>query len=179
MRHDGTVGTEMGAMIWIRAIVFVLVVQVTVVGIVPWQLSTRLPQVEFGWWHYLGLVPLIVGVAVILWCNWVFVTRGDGTAAPYDPPRELVAHGLYWHVRNPMYVAAVLIVLGAAVWTGAVLLLGYALLLALGYDLFVRYYEEPRLARIFGASYAEYCRAVPRWRVRFARAGRRPPAPGS
>lgn len=44
-------------------------------------------------------------------------------------------------------LAAVLIVLGAAVWTGAVSLFGYALLLALSYDLFVRYYEEPVLRR--------------------------------
>lgn len=159
-------------MIWIRAIAFVLVVQVSVVGFIPWLLARVSPRVDIGRWHDVGLVPLGIGAAVILWCNWIFVTRGRGTAAPYEPPRVLVAHGLYKHVRNPMYVAAVLTVLGAAVWTGAVLLLGYALLLGVGYDLFVRYYEEPRLARSFGASYADYCGAVPRWGVRWPR-GRR------
>jgi protein-S-isoprenylcysteine O-methyltransferase Ste14 len=156
-------------MIWIRAIAFVLVVQVTVVGFIPWLLASVPPHVDIGRWHYLALAPVGVGGAVLLWCNWVFVTRGRGTAAPYEPPRVLVAHGIYRHVRNPMYVAAVLIVLGVAVWTGAVSLLGYALLLGLSYDLFVRYYEEPRLARAFGASYAEYCRAVPRWGFRLRR----------
>jgi protein-S-isoprenylcysteine O-methyltransferase Ste14 len=32
--------------------------------------------------------------------------RGRGTLAPVDPPRELVATGLYRWVRNPMYVAS-------------------------------------------------------------------------
>jgi protein-S-isoprenylcysteine O-methyltransferase Ste14 len=163
------VDTEIDPMLWIRAITFVLAVQLTVVGVVPWLLARVSPHIDIGRWHYLGLIPLGVGAAVILWCNWVFVTRGRGTAAPYEPPRVLVAHGLYNHVRNPMYVAAVLIVLGAAAWTGALILPGYALLLALGYDLFVRYYEEPRLARSFGASYAQYCRTVPRWGWRWRR----------
>lgn len=156
---------------------FVLVVQATVVGMVPWLLAGVPPHVEIGRWRYLAVVPVAMGGAILLWCNWLFVTRGRGTAAPYDPPRVLVAHGLYRHVRNPMYLAAVMIVLGAAVWTGAASLLGYALLLALGYDLFVRHYEEPRLARMFGDSYAEYCRAVPRWRFRLARRPERSPAP--
>ena len=164
-------------MLWIRAVAFVLVVQVSVVGFIPWLLTRASPRIEIGRWHYLGLIPIGVGAAVILWCNWVFVKRGRGTAAPYEPPRVLVAQGLYNFVRNPMYIAAVLIVLGAAVWTRAVILFGYALLLAVGYELFVRYYEEPRLARSFGASYAEYCRTVPRWGVRWPRGRRHTPPP--
>lgn len=38
-------------------------------------------------------------------------------------------------------------------------LLAYALLFAL----FVRGYEEPTLRRTFGADYAGFCTAVPRW----------------
>ena len=34
---------------------------------------------------------------------------------------------------------------------------------SMGYHVFVRYYEEPHLQRVFGPSYAEYCAAVPRW----------------
>ena len=96
-----------------------------------------------------------------MWCNWAFVVRGRGTAAPYDPPRELVVQGLYRYVRNPMYISAVLIVLGIGLWTGAASLFGYSLLLALSYHLFVRYYEEPHPQRVFGQSYAEYCAGVP------------------
>lgn len=62
-----------------------------------------------------------------------------------------------------MYVSAILIVFGIGLWTGAANLFGYSLLLSLSYHLFVRYYEEPHLRRVFGQSYAEYCAAVPRW----------------
>lgn len=88
------VATEIRRMIWMRAIAFVLVVQVTVVGLIPWLLAGVSPHVELRRWHYLGLVPIGVGGTVLLWCNWVFVTRGRGTAAPYQPPRVLVAHGI-------------------------------------------------------------------------------------
>jgi protein-S-isoprenylcysteine O-methyltransferase Ste14 len=156
-------------MIWMRAIAFVVVVQLTVVGFIPWLLAAASPHVELGRWHYLALVPIGIGGIVLVWCNWAFVTRGRGTAAPYEPPRVLVAQGLYRHMRNPMYVSAVVIVCGAAIWTGALALVGYALLLALGYHLFVRYYEEPRLARMFGDTYTEYRRGVPRWGFRIPR----------
>jgi protein-S-isoprenylcysteine O-methyltransferase Ste14 len=41
-------------------------------------------------------------------------------------------------------------------------LLGYAALLAIAYDLFVRYHEEPTLGRLFGEPYARYRKAVSR-----------------
>jgi protein-S-isoprenylcysteine O-methyltransferase Ste14 len=150
-------------MIWLRALSFVIAVQLTVVGVIPWLLARVGPRLPMGPWHWLGVVPLTIGTLALLWCNWAFVMRGRGTAAPYDPPRALVVQGLYRHVRNPMYVSAGLIVLGIGLWTGAAILLAYFPLLALSYHVFVRYYEEPRLERVFGQSYAEYCAAVPRW----------------
>ena len=47
--------------------------------------------------------------------------------------------------------------------TGRVVLFGYAALLAVGYHLFVTYYEEPTLGRLFGEAYAHYRATVPRW----------------
>ena len=150
-------------MIWFRALFFVLAVQLTVIGLVPWLLARNGPHLRLGLWHWLGIVPLAIGTLARLWCNWAFVARGRGTAAPYDPPRALVVQGLYRHVRNPMYVSAILIVFGIGLWTGAASLFGYSLLLALSYHLFVRFYEEPHLRRVFGQSYEEYSAAVPRW----------------
>ena len=40
------------------------------------------------------------------WCIGTFVTKGQGTPAPFDPPREFVASGPYRYVRNPMYIGA-------------------------------------------------------------------------
>ena len=150
-------------MIWFRALFFIVAVQLTVIGVIPWLLADAGPHLRMGHWHWLGIVPLALGALALLWCNWAFVTRGRGTAAPYDPPRALVVQGLYRYVRNPMYVSAILIVVGIDLWTSAASLFGYALLLAVSYHIFVRYYEEPHLQRVFGQSYAEYCANVPRW----------------
>jgi protein-S-isoprenylcysteine O-methyltransferase Ste14 len=75
----------------------------------------------------------------------------------------LVVAGLYRYVRNPQYVGVVLVVVGEALLTGMVVLFGYAALLAIGYHLFVRYYEEPTLGQLFGEPYDRYREAVPRW----------------
>jgi protein-S-isoprenylcysteine O-methyltransferase Ste14 len=63
----------------------------------------------------------------------------------------------------------VLVAVGEALLTGAVVLLGYAAVLAVAYHLFVRYYEEPTLGRRFGEAYARYREAVPRWLPRWPR----------
>jgi protein-S-isoprenylcysteine O-methyltransferase Ste14 len=156
-------------MLWLRTALFTILVPGTELVLLPflvvlWDLG---PRLELGPARYMGLVPLLVGLVIILRCFADFVRRGRGTPAPYDPPRELVAAGLYRHVRNPQYVGVVLVILGEALLTGMVVLFGYAALMAVGYHLFVRYYEEPTLGRLFGESYTRYREAVPRWLPRW------------
>ena len=38
-----------------------------------------------------GLPLLAIGLAFAFWCIALFVLRGHGTPAPFDPPRRLVA----------------------------------------------------------------------------------------
>jgi protein-S-isoprenylcysteine O-methyltransferase Ste14 len=66
-------------------------------------------------------------------------------------------------VRNPIYIAALLIVLGEAWLFMSLPLLEYAGVMAVLYHLFVTGHEEPMLGRRFGPTYAEYLRTVPRW----------------
>jgi putative acetyltransferase len=152
-------------MIWLRALSFILAVQVVVLGVVPIAIVSGAdgPSLPIGALRHAGWLLLGAGLAMLAWCNYAFVVRGRGTAAPYDPPRELVVAGLYRFVRNPMYVSALLITLGEAlVWRSA-WLIGYTILLAVAYNIFVRFYEEPHLRRVFGDSYVRYCATVPRW----------------
>jgi protein-S-isoprenylcysteine O-methyltransferase Ste14 len=135
-----------------------------VLGLVPFVLVRNFGrQFELGHFQLLGLVLLVPGLTVIIWCFIDFVRRGDGTPAPYDPPRRLVVTGLYKHVRNPQYIGVVLTASGEALFSGSLILLGYAVFLAIGYHLFVRSYEEPTLKKIFGEDYVHYTEAVPRW----------------
>jgi protein-S-isoprenylcysteine O-methyltransferase Ste14 len=152
-------------MLWLRTFLFTLLVPGMVLGVVPFLLARNVGrQVELGGIHWLGLVLFIVpGLAIITWCFIDFVRRGRGTPAPYDPPRRLVIAGLYRHVRNPQYIGVVLVVLGEALLAGSLVLAGYAAVLAIGYHLFVVFYEEPTLTRLFGEDYVGYMRTVPRW----------------
>jgi protein-S-isoprenylcysteine O-methyltransferase Ste14 len=86
-----------------------------------------------------------------------------GTPAPVKPPEKLVANGLYRHVRNPMYVAVFIIIIGQALLFGDAALLPYAAIIWTAFHLFVIFYEEPNLRRRFGADYELYCSRVPRW----------------
>jgi protein-S-isoprenylcysteine O-methyltransferase Ste14 len=119
-----------------------------------------------------GLGVLALGAALAVSCILTFALVGKGTPAPFDPPRRLVVAGPYRWVRNPMYIGAVLVLAGAAVYFQSLGLLAFAagfLMVAHG---FVLFYEEPTLQRTFGAQYADYYHAVQRWMPR-------PPAPRS
>ena len=58
---------------------------------------------------------------------------------------------------------ALSVVVGWATLFGAVILVSYAVLLFVFFSLFIRFYEEPRLAREFGSDYAAYVSQVARW----------------
>src|SRR5256885_3459358 len=141
----------------LKTAIFTLVVPCTVVILIPYWLasSSGLPPVPVGFWRYTGVLPMLMGAAIYLWCAWDFTFAGRGTPAPIDPPKELVVRGLYRYLRNPMYVGILSLLLGEAL-----LFESRALLL---FFLFVVAYEEPALRRKFGDSYRQYCRDVSRW----------------
>jgi protein-S-isoprenylcysteine O-methyltransferase Ste14 len=152
-----------------RAVVGTAVMAVgpfTVAGVVPWLLTrweVRHPVPGGLSARVLGAL-LVGGGAVVLTRSFVrFVTEGVGTPAPIAPPENLVVGGLYRHVRNPMYLAMAAAVAGHALVLGQPKLLLYPMIAAVPVAAFVRFYEEPALARRFGAAYEEYRRNVPAW----------------
>lgn len=144
-----------------------------VAGLVPWWLTgwkvARPPLII----AVVGYVILAAGVVVLLHAFGRFVIEGVGTPAPVAPTRHLVIGGLYRYVRNPMYLAVALTILGQAMVLGRPGLLLYALLFGVAVGSFVHVYEEPTLAHQFGVEYEAYRHAVPAWLPR-----RRPWRPG-
>ena len=124
-----------------------------------------------------GALLTAVGALVVIHSFARFVVEGLGTPAPVAPPRRLVVGGLYRHVRNPMYVALVSAIVGQTLLFGRPLLLAYAAAVGVAFVAFVRWYEEPTLARRFGGEYDAYRRAVPGWWPRL-RPWRGPPGGG-
>lgn len=110
-----------------------------------------------------GALVAVGGAALAIWCILTFVIAGKGTPAPFDPPRRLVVGGPYHYVRNPMYLGAALALGGAAMIYHSLALLGYVLLFLGSTHMFVVWYEEPTLYRLFGADYEVYRSRVRRW----------------
>jgi len=138
--------------------------------------DAQIPVTLPAWLRPLGFVVVAAGLLVAGACIATFVTRGRGTPAPFDPPREFVASGPYRYVRNPMYVGAGAALLGAGVAysSPAIVLLSLVFLLIM--HLFVVLYEEAALADRFGASYRQYTSSVHRWLIRKPRSFARPGA---
>jgi protein-S-isoprenylcysteine O-methyltransferase Ste14 len=111
----------------------------------------------------LGLLPLVVGSAALLWCVRDFYVSGKRALAPWSPPVHLVVVGLYRYTRNPMYVAVTLILVGWAASFGLPGLWVYTIIVAIAFHLRVVLGEEPWLARTHGTQWQEYASRVPRW----------------
>jgi protein-S-isoprenylcysteine O-methyltransferase Ste14 len=157
----------MNKMTALKSLLFLIAAPGIVAGFVPLGLLLIGPQVRTGLFSYLAFPMWVIGLAGLLWCFWDFVQKGKGTPAPIDPPKKLVASGLYRYVRNPMYVSVFIILIGHFLWFGYWWLLAYAGLLFVPVHLFVTLYEEPDLKKRFGAAYGKYLSEVPRWLPRF------------
>ena len=110
-----------------------------------------------------GWILILAAAALLLHSFARFALEGLGTPAPVAPTERLVVGGIYRHVRNPMYVAVLSIILGQALLFSSWAVFGYGIVAAAAMVSFVRLYEEPTLARRYGAEYEAYRRAVPGW----------------
>ncbi len=156
----------------LRHLLAILLLPFVVVVIVPrWLLSTFAAggirwdeDTPIGWLsRSAGALLMMAGFALFSWCISLFARVGQGTLAPWDPTRNLVAAGPYRFVRNPMISGVVLMLLGEALlwsswpvglWAGMFVLINHAYFVLL---------EEPGLEERFGEPYRRYKANVPRW----------------
>jgi len=157
--------------LFFKNLLFTVLVPGFVAGWMPLVFLLRRARLPAAWTtqHYAAVPLLLAGVALYLACVWLFGASGRGTPAPIDPPRKLVMRGPYRWVRNPMYLAVLLFVLGEAVFFLSLTLLLYAVCLASAFQVFVMLIEEPGLQRRYGAMYSDYCNITNRWLPRAPR----------
>jgi len=146
----------------LRNLLFTIVVPGSGGAYVPWLILTRhgASPAPVAWY---AIAVIAAGVLLYLACVWNFSTAGRGTPGLWDPPRRVVVSGPYRWVRNPIYLAALLIVAGEAWLFSSADLLIYAAVLAAGFHLLVTCYEERKLRARFGEQYETYRRTVRRW----------------
>ena len=155
----------------------------TVTVLVPWWIARAdpapltLPATLPAWLLAAsGLLPLVAGAALFIGSLMRFDSDGQGTLAPWDPPRHLVIRGPYAYVRNPMITGVVLLLVAESAFLRSIDHLAWAGIFVLINAIYIPLLEEPMLRSRFGVEYDEYARHVPRLLPR-----RRPwcPAEGS
>ncbi len=88
---------------------------------------------------------------------------GEGTPAPWDPPRRLVVRGVYRRVRNPMISGVIFTLCGEALIFQSLPLAIWAALFVLANMVYIPNFEEPGLEKRVGEDYRVYKANVPRW----------------
>ncbi|HWR72125.1 MAG TPA: isoprenylcysteine carboxylmethyltransferase family protein [Nitrospirota bacterium] len=142
--------------------------------LLPGAVAFILPPVlaSFDPWRACGLrwgaLVMLLGIVLLVWCVRDFYVSGKGTLAPWDPPKKLVVVGLYRHMRNPMYVGVLTLVMGWSLLFTSPILLCYTVVLAIGFHIRVLTHEEPWLESRFGNEWRQYRSAVNRWLPRLA-----------
>jgi AhpD family alkylhydroperoxidase len=102
-----------------------------------------------------GLIPVVQ--------SFIEFFKAGGTPVPVASPPRLVVTGSYRNVRNPIYVGFLVTLIGQVLLFGSPGMLEYTAVAGCIGVAAVRFYEEPILARRFGAEYQAYRRAVPAW----------------
>src|SRR5215210_7922547 len=124
----------------VGSIVFLVVAPGLVAGLIPywltgWDADGAVGSVQLAF----GVALVVAGVAVLLGAFGRFVLEGLGTPAPVAPTEHLVVGGMYRYVRNPMYIAVALTILGQAMVLGRPVLLLYALVFGVAVGSFVHF----------------------------------------
>ncbi len=148
-------------MLFFRALLAFLALPVFFCIVLPPILAHFDPR-NAGGWNF-GFIVIACGLAIVILCARDFYIAGKGTLAPWDPPKRLVAVGLYRFTRNPIYIGDLILVGGWALVTGSPWVGWYLLILAIGFHLRVIFHEERWLARNFPSDWADYSANVPRW----------------
>ena len=136
---------------------------------IPYEiLSSSGHDIEFksGVFQHVGLVFIALGVVAYIWCSGSFVFYAKGTPIPFTPTKELVVTGLYKYVRNPLYIAGTLVLLGETLLFQSKGIFIYTLIMFGVFNIHVLM-EENHLEDTFGKKYEQYRKDVPRWIPRF------------
>ncbi len=105
------------------------------------------------WTRSFGIISMTVGGILVLVCVIVFIVKGKGTPAVFDPPKEFVAAGPYAYVRNPMYLGGFILLVGFGLYHNSISILILSVILIGLFHLFIVFVEEPGLEKLFGESY--------------------------
>ena len=111
---------------------------------------------------YIGVVPLVAGVAIAVWSANLF-KKAETPIKPFEQSTILVRTGMYRVTRNPMYLGMVLALLGIALLLGS--LSPFLLIPLFAWFIHSQFivHEEVMLETLFGEEYLHFKATVRRW----------------
>ncbi|MBP9212091.1 MAG: isoprenylcysteine carboxylmethyltransferase family protein, partial [Bacteroidetes bacterium] len=116
-----------------------------------------------------GFLVALLGEAIRFW--GVSIAGSETRTTGVVGATNLITDGPFGHVRNPLYVGNILMYLGIAVMSNALvpyLVIAVFVWFVLQYHLIVSR-EEEHLRTAFGPEYDTYCKNVPRFLPRLTR----------
>ena len=119
-------------------------------------------------------VPLVhslsVGIGLValsfiapVWALILFRREGTQVNPTSETNNKLVTAGPFQFTRNPMYLGLVVLSLGVAVATGAILMFVAPILVFATANWVHIPFEEAKMRRQFGPAFDDYARNVRRW----------------
>ena len=113
-----------------------------------------------------GLLVIILGILLNAWANYTLLyTHKIGLIArePFQTPSTLVVDGPFRFSRNPIYLSALLLLLGLIIlWSSLVVFIALLAVFFAFQRWFIQW-EEKKLEEVFGTAYLEYKQRVSRW----------------
>jgi protein-S-isoprenylcysteine O-methyltransferase Ste14 len=144
-------------------IIFPLNVMAVIPALILW-FSGWFQTWAFEWLTGMSGAALIaLGFYVIWETVSIFTDYGEGTPAPWEPPKKLVVLGIYRNVRNPMMIGVWCVLVGESILFRSVELMVWFLVFYTLCVFIIPLWEEKDLEKRFGESYREYKKNVPRW----------------
>jgi protein-S-isoprenylcysteine O-methyltransferase Ste14 len=154
---------------WLAHLRDILILPFTVTCIVPYLLYD--PHNLFMPSHLamkvVGMLIGTAGLALFLYTVFLFRVIGHGTLAPWSEKQTLVVTGPYRFCRNPMISGVLFVLLGEALFTASLPILGWAVLFTFINTIYFMFAEEPALEKQFGSEYRRYKQHVSRWLPRW------------
>lgn len=114
-----------------------------------------------GYLSVLGLGLIALGTMTALFAGMTL--RSRGTAVSFARSSVLVVDGVFRRTRNPMYLALIAILAGAALMFGNIAALAVPVVVFAALALHLVPLEEAKLEEEFGQEYLDYKKQTPRW----------------
>ena len=98
--------------------------------------SELFAKIDFSYSVVIGYFLLVVGLGLFIASIILFIKLGNGTLAPWKPTQKLVVKSLYRHLRNPMILGVVIILLAESFLFKSVYIMFWAFLFFIISDIY-------------------------------------------